>query len=31
MVHPKYKELLAKQEELITRKNVVKQDFYNGI
>ena len=27
MVHPKYKELLAKQEELITRKNVVKQDF----
>jgi 4-O-beta-D-mannosyl-D-glucose phosphorylase len=31
MVHPKYYELLEKQEELITRKNVKKQDFYNGI
>jgi 4-O-beta-D-mannosyl-D-glucose phosphorylase len=31
MVHPKYHELLEKQEELITRKNVKNPDFYNGI
>jgi 4-O-beta-D-mannosyl-D-glucose phosphorylase len=31
MVHPKYYELLEKQEALITRKNVVNADFYNGI
>lgn len=31
MIHPKYYELKRQQEELITRKNRKKQDFYNGI
>ncbi|MNK21607.1 4-O-beta-D-mannosyl-D-glucose phosphorylase [compost metagenome] len=31
MIHPKYKEVLAKQEQLITRKNELNEDFYNGV
>lgn len=31
MIHPKYKEVLAKQEQLLTRPNELNQDFYNGI
>ena len=30
-VHPKYYELLKKQEELLSRKNQVDESFYNGI
>lgn len=30
-VHPKYYELKEKQEQLLTRKNSVDQNFYNGI
>ena len=30
-VHPKYYELLRKQEELLRRKNEVDEEFYNGI
>ena len=31
MIHPKYYEELAKQEALITRKNEVDTEFYNGL
>ncbi|USB32360.1 glycosidase [Paenibacillus sp. YPG26] len=31
MIHPKYKEVLAKQEQLITRKNELNEEFYNGV
>lgn len=31
MIHEKYKEVLEKQENLITRKNEVDVEFYNGI
>ncbi len=31
MIHPKYYEELAKQEELINRKNEVDTNFYNGL
>lgn len=31
MIHPKYYEELAKQEELIARKNEVDTEFYNGL
>ena len=31
MIHPKYYEELAKQEELIARKNEVDTTFYNGL
>ncbi|WP_339167658.1 glycosidase [Paenibacillus sp. FSL R5-0341] len=31
MIHPKYKELLEKQEQLITRPNEINSSFYNGI
>ena len=30
-IHPKYFELLKKQEELLVRKNQVEESFYNGI
>ena len=30
-LHPKYIELSKKYEELISRKNKVDEDFYNGI
>jgi 4-O-beta-D-mannosyl-D-glucose phosphorylase len=31
MIHENYYTLLEKQEKLITRKNEVKEDFYNGV
>ncbi|ETT35394.1 glycosidase [Paenibacillus sp. FSL H7-0942] len=31
MIHPKYKELLEKQEQLLTRPNEINSSFYNGI
>ncbi|KGA97796.1 glycosidase [Alkalihalobacillus alcalophilus ATCC 27647 = CGMCC 1.3604] len=31
MIHEKYFELLKEQEDLLTRKNFVKTDFYNGV
>lgn len=31
MIHEKYFELIKKQEELLTKPNKVKEDFYNGI
>ncbi|MEO2256288.1 glycosidase [Paenibacillus amylolyticus] len=31
MIHPKYKELLQKQEQLLTRPNEINSSFYNGI
>lgn len=31
MIHPKYKELLEKQELLLTRPNEINSSFYNGI
>ncbi|MDE5951916.1 MAG: glycosidase, partial [Acetatifactor sp.] len=31
MVHEKYYDLVAQQEKLLTRKNVVDTDFYNGL
>jgi 4-O-beta-D-mannosyl-D-glucose phosphorylase len=31
MIHEKYYELVAKQEQLITRKNEVNEEFYNGV
>ncbi|MEK3705277.1 glycosidase [Paenibacillus sp. FSL R7-0198] len=31
MIHPKYKELLAKQELLLTRPNEINSSFYNGV
>lgn len=31
MIHQKYYEMAKKQEELLSRKNVVKENFYNGI
>lgn len=31
MVHPKYYELAKKQEELLSRKNEIDTEFYNGI
>ncbi|GIP20963.1 glycosidase [Paenibacillus sp. J22TS3] len=31
MIHPKYNEILAKQEQLITRKNELNEEFYNGV
>ncbi|CAM4445401.1 glycoside hydrolase family 130 protein [Paenibacillus xylanexedens] len=31
MIHPKYKELLEKQEQLLTRPNDINSSFYNGI
>lgn len=31
MIHEKYEEMKARQEELLTRKNKVKSDFYNGV
>ncbi|MGN7414836.1 glycoside hydrolase family 130 protein [Paenibacillus sp. SAF-068] len=31
MIHPKYKELLEKQEQLLTRPNKINSSFYNGI
>ncbi len=31
MVHSRYYELAAKQEELLSRRNIKKTDFYNGI
>src|SRR5690625_7219914 len=31
MIHDKYDELLEKQEKLITKKNKVDSNFYNGI
>ena len=30
-VHKKYFELVGKQEELLKRKNVIDESFYNGI
>ncbi|MDQ0723715.1 4-O-beta-D-mannosyl-D-glucose phosphorylase [Paenibacillus sp. W4I10] len=31
MIHPKYKELLEKQEQLLSRPNEINSSFYNGI
>ncbi|MBT2286611.1 glycosidase [Paenibacillus polymyxa] len=31
MIHPKYKELLEKQEQLLTRPNEINSSFYNGV
>lgn len=31
MIHPKYYELLERQNELLERKNRIRNDFYNGI
>ncbi|MGE6577752.1 glycoside hydrolase family 130 protein [Paenibacillus xylanexedens] len=31
MIHPKYKELLEKQEQLLTRPNEINSFFYNGV
>ncbi|MCR4742293.1 MAG: glycosidase [Treponema sp.] len=31
MIHEKYYELLKKQEEFLSRKNKINEDFYNGI
>ena len=31
MIHPKYKELLEKQELLLTRPNEINSSFYNGV
>ncbi|WP_419890388.1 glycosidase [Paenibacillus xylanexedens] len=31
MIHPKYKKLLEKQEQLLTRPNEINSSFYNGI
>ncbi|WP_145324781.1 glycoside hydrolase family 130 protein [Paenibacillus xylanexedens] len=31
MIHPKYKELLEKQEQLLTRPNEINHSFYSGI
>lgn len=31
MIHEKYFELLEKQEQLLTQKNEINEDFYNGI
>ncbi|MEK4276956.1 glycoside hydrolase family 130 protein [Paenibacillus sp. FSL R7-0026] len=31
MIHPKYKELLEKQEQLLTHPNEINSSFYNGI
>ncbi|WP_186577115.1 glycoside hydrolase family 130 protein [Aquibacillus kalidii] len=31
MIHEKYYKLVEKQEELLTRKNEVNEDFYNGV
>ncbi|RPK26164.1 glycoside hydrolase family 130 protein [Paenibacillus xylanexedens] len=31
MIHPKYKELLEKQEQLLSRLNEINSSFYNGI
>ncbi|WP_433748658.1 glycoside hydrolase family 130 protein [Paenibacillus amylolyticus] len=31
MIHPKYKELLEKQEQLLTRPNKINSSFYNGV
>ncbi|UOK63513.1 glycosidase [Paenibacillus sp. OVF10] len=31
MIHPKYKELLEKQEQLLSRTNEINSSFYNGI
>lgn len=31
MIHPKYKELLEKQEQLLTRPNEINHSFYNGV
>ncbi|WP_068619887.1 glycoside hydrolase family 130 protein [Paenibacillus tuaregi] len=31
MIHPKYNEILAKQEQLVTRKNELNEEFYNGV
>lgn len=31
MIHPKYKELLEQQEQLLTRQNEIDPSFYNGV
>ncbi|WP_091012550.1 glycoside hydrolase family 130 protein [Paenibacillus amylolyticus] len=31
MIHPKYKELLEKQEQLLARPNEINSSFYNGV
>ncbi|SDD32592.1 4-O-beta-D-mannosyl-D-glucose phosphorylase [Paenibacillus sp. CF095] len=31
MIHPKYKELLEKQEQLLSRPNEINSSFYNGV
>lgn len=31
MIHPKYKELLEQQEQLLTRQNEIDPTFYNGV
>ncbi|NUU77218.1 glycoside hydrolase family 130 protein [Paenibacillus xylanilyticus] len=31
MIHPKYNELLEKQEQLLTRQNEIDPSFYNGV
>ena len=31
MIHPKYKELLEQQEQLLTRQNEIDPAFYNGV